>query len=117
MLGVITSITTCIFANRLIKKLAVLFITTIVCYSDLDSDDEKYFPHGKEDEDDDEDGDDDDYEEDEDEDDDNPLTNPLKKSSDPFFQLRKALRRRRRRSRRRGFRFRRFFGRRRGGRW
>ena len=103
MFGVIKSITTCTFANRLIKNLAVLFITTIVCYSDLDWNDEKYFPHGKED--DEEDGDDDDYYEDEEdeedendeEDDNNPLTNPLKKSSDPFIRFRKIFRRFRRR--------------------
>ena len=101
----------------MIKKHAV---TTIVCYSDLDWDDEKYFPHGTKDEDDEEDGDDDDYEEDveDEEDENNPLTNPLKKSSDPFIRFRKAFRRfrRRRRSRRGGFRFGRFIGRRRGGR-
>ena len=44
-----------------LKKLAVFII---ICYSDLDWDDEKYFPHGTEDEDDEEDGDDDDNEED-----------------------------------------------------
>lgn len=68
--------------------------------SDLDWNDEKYFPHGKED--DEEDGDDDDYYEDEEdendeEDDNNPLTNPLKKSSDPFIRFRKIFRRFRRR--------------------
>ena len=67
----------------------------------MDWDDEKYFPHGKEDEDD-EDVDDDDYEENEEdendeEDDNNPLTNPLKKSSDPFIRFRKIFRRFRRR--------------------
>ena len=89
----------------------------------MDWDDEKHFPHGTEDEDDEEDSDDDDYEEDvedeeDGEDENNPLTNPLKKSSDPFIPFRKVFRRfrRRGRSRRGGFRFRRFIGRRRGGR-
>ena len=71
----------------------------------MDWNDEKYFPHGKED--DEEDGDDDDYYEDEEdeedendeEDDNNPLTNPLKKSSDPFIRFRKIFRRFRRRRR------------------
>lgn len=69
------------------------------------------------------DGIDDDYEENkkdenDEEDDNNPFTNPLKKSSDPFIRFRKIFRcfYRRRRSRRGGLRFRRFFGRRRGGR-
>ena len=80
MFGV-KSITTCTFANRLIKNLAVLFITTTICYSDLDWNDEKHCPHGKED--DKEDGDDGDYEEDDEdendeEDDSNPLNNPLR---------------------------------------
>ena len=80
----------------------------------MDWDDGEYFPDGKEDEEDKEDDDDDD---DDVEDDENPLTNPLKKSSDPFVRFRKIIRRfRRRRSRRGGFRFRRLFRRRRGGR-
>ena len=104
----------CICQQIEVTKLAVLFITTILCYSDLDWNDEKYFPHEKEDEDDEEDDDDDDYKEDEEdendeEDDNNPLIDPLKKSSDPFVRFRRVFRRG-------GLRFRRFFGRRRSGR-
>ena len=106
--------------SGMIKKLAVLFIATFVCCSDLDWDDEKHFPHGTEDEDDEEDGDDDAYEEDveDEEDENNPLTYPLKKSSDTFIRFRKVFRRFRRRGRsgRGGFRFRRFIGRGRSGR-
>ena len=91
----------CICQQIEVTKLGVLSITTILCYSDLDWNDEKYFPHEKEDKDDQEDGDDDDYEEDEEdendgEDDNNPFIDPLKKSSDPFIRFRKVFRRFRR---------------------
>jgi len=109
------------FPNSSIKNMLFFFITIIVCYNDLDWDDEKYFPDGKEDEDDEEDDDDDDNDNDDKGDErenNNPLSNPLKKSSDPFIRFWKIFRRfrRRRRCRRGGFRFRGFFGRRRGGR-
>ena len=41
--GVIKSITARAFANWLIEKLAVLFITTIICYSDLGWNDKNIF--------------------------------------------------------------------------